>query len=136
MNAIGTAGGILIGWCDSRFDIILSDIRRFSVSVTWWDRVLNFKWMFTCVYGPSEPALTKRFWRELKEVNSFSPGPCVVGGDFNATCRSMKEMVIHSRERFLLPFYPLSEQQSWWISPSRDNVSPGLIEGKIRPWQN
>lgn len=60
-EALGTTGGILVGWRKRRFDIHRYEIERFSVSVHRFDRLLDYGWSFTCVYGPFEHAFKKNY---------------------------------------------------------------------------
>ncbi|XP_073116181.1 uncharacterized protein [Elaeis guineensis] len=84
-NAVGSAGGIFVGWDGAKFDLIKDRIEKFSITTHWFDRSRDFAWSFTCVYGPTDRNLKKSFWKELTEIHSSLNGPWILGGDFNAT---------------------------------------------------
>ncbi|XP_070020674.1 uncharacterized protein [Nicotiana sylvestris] len=90
LKASGTRGGIVVMW-DRRL-WKCNDSHQGSFSITCFLDSLqeDFRWAFTCVYGPHTNAERKELWHELGAVRGIWTEQWVVGGDFNV-CRFENE---------------------------------------------
>jgi hypothetical protein len=83
LQAKGTAGGILVGANSDMFNMQVSDILHFSVSVILTDKKTNFSWKLVVIYGPAYEEFKQAFLDELHEIAGSWTGPVLFGGDFN-----------------------------------------------------
>lgn len=56
----------------------------FSVSLRFRNTNDGFTWIFTFVYGVTDPADYEQFWQEIQDVRLLMTGPWLLGGDWNA----------------------------------------------------
>ena len=68
-SSIGSSGGILVGVNDSKFSIIDSWIKEFSVTVLLSNKSENFIWLFTVVYDPVISSKRLAFLNEIRELS-------------------------------------------------------------------
>jgi exonuclease III len=83
LNAVHTAGGILLLWDKRVLELIDSKVGTFSVSCRWKGISDGFEWVGMGVYGPNREELRADFWDELMGVRQHWPYPWCVFGDFN-----------------------------------------------------
>jgi hypothetical protein len=62
---VGISGGILFGCDTAKFHIDKTIVRQFSLTVFLTNRVDNFSWYCTIVYGSVDNSLKGDFWEEL-----------------------------------------------------------------------
>lgn len=83
IDAVGSAGGILLLW-DSRYVVVSNTAKgEFSVSAEVEDLVINKRWLITLVYGPNSNSKRPDLWRELNSIRVSWNGACCVGSDWN-----------------------------------------------------
>ena len=83
LPADGTAGGILVGFRNSKFDIISWEINCFSISTIVKNTTDHVIWKLITVYGSAYDHGKQEFINELRTVLSGWVGPMIIGGDFN-----------------------------------------------------
>lgn len=84
LPSVGRAGGILFG-CDSDdYNVLDSQVHRFSISVWVQNRKDMHTWMVTIVYAPIARNLKKLFWDELQQIRLGRNEMWIVCGDVNA----------------------------------------------------
>ena len=83
VNAINTAGGILLMWDRRVLDKMDSFIGDFSVSCHWKGLTDGFEWTCTGVYEPTVEAQREAFWAELGTIRQQWNAPWCTLGDFN-----------------------------------------------------
>ncbi|KAK1312236.1 hypothetical protein QJS10_CPA07g00623 [Acorus calamus] len=83
--SLGASGGILIGWNDRLWKMVDQSIDEFSITVVLEDRVTQWQWMCTSVYGPNIDEDRGRVWEELHSVGERRRLPWCIVGDFNVT---------------------------------------------------
>lgn len=82
--ALGTAGGIILGWNSVLMSGNLLRMGTFNIKVEFCSKHENLTWRCTSVYGPNARSLKCAFWEELRE-NVGAPGVLlIICGDFNA----------------------------------------------------
>ena len=83
LDALGTAGGILVCWDKRSLEVMETEVGKFSVSC----RIRNVEngmiWIFTGVYGPFTKEDRDCLWEELRAIRGLWEEPWCVGGDFN-----------------------------------------------------
>lgn len=82
--AMGTTGGIIIGWNSSSLTRHTIKVGVYSLTVEFFSVQENLTWRYTTVYGPNEHSLKQVFWEELKTCRGPPNLPWVICGDFNA----------------------------------------------------
>ncbi|XP_058092477.1 uncharacterized protein LOC131238909 [Magnolia sinica] len=85
LNTTGSAGGILVAWKSSEWDLEHSWVGVFSVSVILQDKSAKFQCLISAVYGPTLNARRSEFWDELTASRQSFSGPCCIVGDFSIT---------------------------------------------------
>lgn len=85
LDAIGSAGGILIGWSSRKFSVINTIRLTHSLTVELHSRTWNKNVCITSVYGPCDDNQREAFFQELLTLHHSLAGPWLVGGDFNFT---------------------------------------------------
>ena len=83
--AQGTRGGIIVAWTPSRYTLVQSNIRTYSVNILLKDNQDGKKFWFSGIYGPSTVSGRPAFKRELLSIKPTDGTPWVVGGDLNIT---------------------------------------------------
>ena len=83
LSVAGTAGGILVGFRNSKFDIISWEINCFSISTIVKNTTDHVIWKLFTVYGSTYDHGKQEFINELRTVLSGWVGPMIIGGDFN-----------------------------------------------------
>lgn len=68
LEARGSVGGILVGANMDKFNMVVGDILKFSVSVMLTNKSNGFVWKFIVVYGPAYDDLRLEFLDELETV--------------------------------------------------------------------
>jgi hypothetical protein len=81
--AVGTAGGILLGINEEKFEVVNWVTRKFSVCATVRNRKDSFIWNLVTVYGAANDENKQAFLDELEKICSNNNLPILVGGDFN-----------------------------------------------------
>ncbi|RVW66283.1 hypothetical protein CK203_066250 [Vitis vinifera] len=91
LDAMGTAGGILVCWDKRSLEVMETEVGKFSVSC----RIRNVEngmiWIFTGVYGPFTKEDRDCLWEELGAIRGLWEEPWCIGGDFN--------VILSQRER-------------------------------------
>lgn len=82
--AIGSAGGIFIGWNNSLFDGKLIFKGMFSLTLEFTNKNTRVFWVCTTVYGPNIRQLKQQFWDEIRHFSPHPSLPWVICGDFNS----------------------------------------------------
>jgi len=85
LPANGTAGGILVGVDERKFDVIAWKVGKFSVAGIIKNCHDNFVWRLVVVYGSPYEEGKLEFLEELDSLLTNWDGPTVLGGDFNIT---------------------------------------------------
>lgn len=65
--------------------VVMEDslLGAFSVSLRFRNVSDNFVWIFTSVYGATDPKDYAKFWQEIQDVRLLMEGPWLLGGDWN-----------------------------------------------------
>ena len=71
-SSIGSSGGILLGYNDTKFDLIASWINDFSITVHLKNKSESFEWLLTIVYGPVTSSHRTAFFRDRKSTRQNS----------------------------------------------------------------
>lgn len=82
--AIGSAGGIIIGWNNNLFEGNLKFKGSFSLTLEFTNKATRVIWVCTTVYGPNSRLLKKEFWDEIRLSAPHPSLPWVICGDFNS----------------------------------------------------
>jgi exonuclease III len=83
LNAVNTAGGVLLLWDKRVVNQVDSKVGIFSVSCRWKSLIDGFEWVGTGVYGPNRDESRSELWEELSEVRHQWSQPWCIFGDFN-----------------------------------------------------
>uniref|UniRef100_A0A2N9GN59 Reverse transcriptase domain-containing protein n=1 Tax=Fagus sylvatica TaxID=28930 RepID=A0A2N9GN59_FAGSY len=83
LDAVNTAGGVLLLWDKRVLELIDSAVGKFSVSCLWKGLLDGFEWVGTGLYGPTCDEIRPDFWSEVKNVRQQWAQPWCVFGDFN-----------------------------------------------------
>jgi mannosylglycoprotein endo-beta-mannosidase len=83
LPAVGTAGGILMGVKDCKFEVVSWDIFKFCISCIVKSKQDHSIWRFVSVYGSAYDEFKLEFINELHNIMPSWDGPTLVGGDFN-----------------------------------------------------
>ena len=83
LDAVGTAGGILLLWDKRVVEKIDFFVGRFSVSCLWRGVCDGFTWVGTGLYGPTCDVTRQDLWAELRGIRQRWSNPWCLFGDFN-----------------------------------------------------
>lgn len=89
--ANGTAGGILVGFNDKKFDVLAWKIGNFSIAAMVKNCHDNSIWRFITVYGSPYDEGKHEFILEMEGLLDNWDGPTVIGGDFNLICTAKEK---------------------------------------------
>jgi exonuclease III len=78
-----TAGGILVGVRDDKFEVISSSTGTYFVSIILSDKSNSCMWQLVMVYGTAYADLKMDFFAELHVIMESCSLPILLGGDFN-----------------------------------------------------
>lgn len=82
-SSVGSSRGILVGINDSKFTIVDSWIKEFSITVLLSNKYDNFSWLFTTVYGPVISSKRTDFLNEIRCISQLGFSSWLICGDFN-----------------------------------------------------
>ncbi|KAJ9697005.1 hypothetical protein PVL29_008976 [Vitis rotundifolia] len=85
LDAIGSAGGILVCWDKRTLEIMDWEVGRFSISCKFKNVDDGMVWVFTGVYGPFTREERECMWEEIGAISGLWEEPWCLGGDFNLT---------------------------------------------------
>ena len=91
LDAMGTAGGILVCWDKRSLEMMETEVGKFSVSCRMRNVENGMTWIFTGVYGPFPKEDRDCLWEELGAIRGLWEEPWCLGGDFN--------VILSQRER-------------------------------------
>ncbi|XP_059599050.1 uncharacterized protein LOC132255193 [Vitis vinifera] len=91
LDALGSAGGILVCWDKRSLEVMETEVGRFSVSCRFRNVEDGMSWIFTGVYGPFSKEDRDCLWEELGAIRGLWEDPWCLGGDFN--------VILSQRER-------------------------------------
>ena len=83
LDAVNTAGGVLLMWDKRMLEMTDSVVGTFSVSCCWKGITNGFVWAYTGLYGPTVDTLRASLWEELVGVRQRWNVPWCAIGDFN-----------------------------------------------------
>ncbi len=83
LNAVNTAGGILLMWDKRALEKIDCYIGAFTVSCHWKSLDDGYIWTGSSVYGPNLEGVRSSFWDELNMIRNRWVSPWCLFGDFN-----------------------------------------------------
>ena len=83
LNAMGTAGGVLICWDKRSLEILGVEEGQFSISCRFRNVGDGGIWVFTGVYGPFSREERECLWEEFGAIRGLWEEPWCLGGDFN-----------------------------------------------------
>ena len=83
MDAVNSAGGVLLVWDKRVYEKIDSSIGKFSVNVLLKGVVDDFVWACLGLYGPNVDSQRGALWEELTRIHSRWNTAWCVFGDFN-----------------------------------------------------
>ena len=86
LPADGTAGGILVGFSERKFEVLAWKIGVYSVAAIIRNCHDNFVWRLITVYGSPYDEGKQEFINELENLLDNWDGSTVIGGDFNLVC--------------------------------------------------
>jgi exonuclease III len=81
----GTRGGIIIAWTPTKFTLMQSDERAYSLSLLLKNNVDGTRFWFSGIYGPSTSQGRTMFYEELSAIRPNDSTPWIIGGDLNIT---------------------------------------------------
>lgn len=74
---------LLLGINDSKFWVIDSWIKTYSITVHLKNKSNNVEWLFTTVYGPILSSLRNDFLNKIRSLALLGPSAWLICGDFN-----------------------------------------------------
>ncbi|KAK4551239.1 hypothetical protein RGQ29_032449 [Quercus rubra] len=86
LDAIHTAGGVILMWDKRVVERVDSVVESFSISVVLKGVLDGFEWICSEVYGPTDGSLRYAMWAELDLVRSRWTGAWCLFGDFSVIC--------------------------------------------------
>ena len=104
LNAMGTAGGVLICWDKRSLELLGVEEGQFSISCRFRNVGDGAIWVFTGVYGPCSKKDRECLWEEFGAIRGLWEEPWCLGGDFNTTLyqaeRSRNGRITSAMRRF------------------------------------
>ncbi|RVW79808.1 LINE-1 retrotransposable element ORF2 protein [Vitis vinifera] len=104
LNAMGTAGGVLICWDKRSLELLGVEEGQFSISCRFRNVGDGVIWVFTGVYGPCSRKDRECLWEEFGAIRGLWEDPWCLGGDFNSTLyqaeRSRNGRITSAMRRF------------------------------------
>lgn len=82
-SSLGSSGGILVGINDSKFSIIDTWIKDFSITILLSNKSENFTWLYTVVYGLVISSRRTEFLNEIRDISQLGYPSWLICGDFN-----------------------------------------------------
>ncbi|XP_026431404.1 uncharacterized protein LOC113328537 [Papaver somniferum] len=83
-QSVGNSGGMLILWDRDFVEVTDSLVGDYTLSMLCTNKIHNFEWVLTNVYGPNKPVERTNFWIELDNICRYWINlPWCIGGDFN-----------------------------------------------------
>ena len=144
LNAVHTAGGIILMWDKRMLEKIDVRIGEYSVSCQWRSLEDGFIWTGTGVYGPNLDRERSFCWDELRGVRDRWALPWCVFGDFNAVRYPRERLGCTNFSQAMLDFsdfidsvnlidLPLSGGPFTWSNgsdpPSMSRIDRVLVSG-------
>ena len=83
-DAFGSAGGLLTCWDPTKVEGHLLNQNRYSITIKFTCKNLDFMWILTNAYGPHEQVERRKFFTEVTQLRQVHQEPWVLMGDFNA----------------------------------------------------
>ena len=83
LPSVGASGGLLLGFNDSIFSLVAFYIKQFSITVHLRNKINNFEWCYTTVYGPLTSDSRRVFLHELMDLGNLGIDAWLIMGDFN-----------------------------------------------------
>jgi exonuclease III len=83
LDAVNTAGGVLLMWDKRMVEKVEVVMGKFSVSCLWKGLVDGFDWACSGIYGPHSDLERIELWSELSMVRNRWASPWCAIGDFN-----------------------------------------------------
>ena len=83
LEAVGTAGGVLLLWDKRVVEKLDSFVGRFFVSCLWRGVSNGFTWVGIGIYGPTCDVARQDLWVELRDIRQSWSTPWCIFGDFN-----------------------------------------------------
>ena len=80
LDALGSAGGILVCWDKRSLEVMETEVGRFSVSCRFRNVEDGMSWIFTGVYGPFSKEDRDCLWDELGAIRGLWEDPWCLGG--------------------------------------------------------
>jgi endonuclease/exonuclease/phosphatase family metal-dependent hydrolase len=91
---MGHFGGMLLGFCDSTFEVGSIDQGRYFINALVYHREAKFKLECIGVYGPADHSKSTDFLEELETKVAQANHPVVVRGDFNLEELNTRTIII------------------------------------------
>lgn len=88
LPAVGTRGGILLGFSSHLFDILNTSVSTNTISASVSMRESAASWSITAVYGPQSDSDKAAFIEEIKGIKSAMLPSWMLLGDFNLICKA------------------------------------------------
>ncbi|KAJ9695145.1 hypothetical protein PVL29_010576 [Vitis rotundifolia] len=85
LDAIGSAGGILVCWDKRTLEIVDWEVGLFFISCKFRTVEDGMVWVFTGFYGPFTREERECMWEEIGAIRGLWDEPWCLGGDFNLT---------------------------------------------------
>lgn len=127
LKAIGTAGGVIIAWDESCFEMIDTKVGRYCLTIDFHLKLDSTVFRYTGVYGPSTNRGKGQFFREIREAKPEIDMPWMVAGDFNAT------LVMQDRSNTT---YPMQHMLRFRALISNLNLMDLPLQGRNFTWSS
>lgn len=148
LNSVGASGGQLLGWNNSKYEMLVSKVGVFFLSAKFKDRSSQEVFFISSVYGPCQDSRRQELWQEFRETSIWNQGPWLIGGDFNITRfanerdgrlvhqRSMEDFNNVIRDLHLLD-PPISGRRFTWTNDRTPPSSAKLDRFLVSPeWED
>lgn len=83
LPSAGASGGIILGYNESLFTVHATYIKAYSISLHLCNKLDNFEWCLTTVYGPLSTTTRRSFLSELNDIGNLGIDAWLLIGDFN-----------------------------------------------------